>query len=469
MNAPSVTDATANLRIFDAVEEGFASIERVLTGVDEENMLFVFAGLCREEPVRWIERGYIAKPDAVDRLLAIGLTRGLDREAAETAIGDAFLSRVGVEEDVVVPFEAADRQSPDRSPRAALVLRRAADIVAMQVFWLWGGRVAIGKLTIVAGEPGLGKSQLMCAIAAVVTTGDQWPGGEGTAPIGSVIILSAEDDAADTIKPRLEAARADVEKIFIVSAVHQVDGKGRRGFNIQVDLELLEEAIKRIGDVRLVVIDPVSSYLGKVDSHRNAELRAVLEPLGEMAARLGVAIVAITHLNKAGGSSANSRFIGSIAFVAAARAAFIVARDPDDAERRLFLPTKNNLGPEGSGLGFRIGTVETPGGILAPMVMWDGVPVATTASEVLAGGEQASGKSARDEAEEFLRSILALGPMAVKEIMAEAEGAGLAWRTVRRAKDRLDIQKHKSGTGGWSWSRGKVATETPEDGQGGQH
>ncbi len=112
--------------------------------------------------------------------------------------------------------------------------------------------------------------------------------------------------------------------------------------------------------MRLVVIDPVSSYLGKVNSHRNAELRAVLEPIGEMAARLGVAVLAVTHLNKGGTGGANNRFIGSIAFVAAARAAFIVCRDPDDAERRLFLPTKNNLGPEGAGLGFRVGTVVTP-------------------------------------------------------------------------------------------------------------
>jgi RecA-family ATPase len=140
-----------------------------------------------------------------------------------------------------------------------------------------------------------------------VTTGGYWPGNETTAPLGSVIILSAADDAADAIVPRLEAAGADVSKVHIVSAVRDENGKGRRSFNLQRDLQLLEQKIERIGDVCLVVIDPVSSYLGKVDSHRNAELRAVLEPVGEMASRLGVAVLSVTHLSKGGGASANSR------------------------------------------------------------------------------------------------------------------------------------------------------------------
>jgi RecA-family ATPase len=195
----------------------------------------------------------------------------------------------------------------------ALVVRCAADIAPQKIEWLWPGRIASGKVTIVAGEPGLGKSHLTCWVASRVTTSGSWPCQEGTAIHGSVIILSAEDDAADTIRPRLDASEADAKCVHVVSALRAEDGKGRRAFNLQADLALLENETERIGDVRLVVIDPVTSDLGKVDSHKNAELRAVLEPLAEMAARLRVAILAVTHLNKGGSGSANNRFIGSIA------------------------------------------------------------------------------------------------------------------------------------------------------------
>jgi putative DNA primase/helicase len=171
-----------------------------------------------------------------------------------------------------------------------------------------------------------------------------------------------------------------------------------------------------------------------------------------MAARLGVAVLAVTHLSKGGNGSPNNRFIGSIAFVAAARAAFIVARDPEDKDRRLFMPTKNNVGPDAAGLTFRIGLNETAPGILAPMVLWEGA-TNVTAEEVLnAKLKKDSSAPRRNDAEDFLKTVLADGPLPVRRIESEAKDAGLAKATVRRAKDALGVVATKAALdGGWVW------------------
>jgi hypothetical protein len=222
----------------------------------------------------------------------------------------------------------------------------------------------------------------------------------------------------------------------------------------------LENEVRRIGDVRLIIIDPVSSYMGKTDSHKNAEVRGVLEPVGEFAERMRVAVLSVTHFSKAGvgtTTKALHRFIGSIAFIGAPRIAQVVIEDAE-SDRRLLLHAKNNLAPPPEGLAYRITEkiVGEPGlSILAPYVVWETEHVNVTANEAMAADNGHKDNSASVEAEDFLRDLLADGVMAQKKVKAEAEGAGLSWRTVRRAKNRLGIKPYKERGkehGSWMWS-----------------
>jgi predicted ATP-dependent serine protease len=284
----------------------------------------------------------------------------------------------------------------------SLETRCASEIELERVKWLWPGRLARGKHTSIGGDPGGGKSNLGMYIAATVSTAGEWPCGEGRSPRGSVLILNAEDGAGDTIVPRLHAANADCGRVHIVSAVRT--DESIRGFNLQADIALLEQKIAELGDVALIIIDPVSSYLGRTDSHRNAEVRAVLEPLSAMAERTRVAVLSITHFSKAGastGSKALHRFIGSIAFVGAPRIAFAVIEDADDKDRRLLLHAKNNLAAQPQGLAFRVQPVLVGGDqtIMASCVNWETEPVTITANEALAA--EAGGKCAKPKCRGF--------------------------------------------------------------------
>ncbi len=329
------------------------------------------------------------------------------------------------------------------------VLRRVSDIPAQELQWLWPGRIPLGKLTLFAGDPGLGKSFVALDIAARVTRGEKWPDDEQcNGGPGSVIVLSAEDDPADTIRPRLEAAGADVTKVHILQAVRRIKPNGEsrlEHFSLETDLVSLQDAVSSLGDVRLVVIDPISAYLGNSDSHVNAKVRSLLSPLAELASGLRVAVLAVTHLNK-NTSSALYRATGSIAFVAAARAVWLFAKNPDDPGQRLMLPGKMNLAPDQTGLSYTL--KEERARVVA--VVW-GEAVRLSADAVLQP-EAVEEKSERLEAMDWLRERLAEGPVSQREIKGDAKAAGIAWRTVRRAKDSLGIMSEKEGfKGGWRW------------------
>lgn len=340
------------------------------------------------------------------------------------------------------------------------VSRCLADLTPERVRWLWPGRIAKGKVTMLAGHPGLGKSQVTASLAAIVTTGGQWPVDRHRAERGAVVILSAEDDAADTILPRMLAAGADTRRIHVLDAVRGIAANGEtceRTFDLTRDIGALAALLDSIEGAALVVIDPVTAYMGGVDSHRNAEVRGMLAPLSDMAARYGVAVLGVSHLNKSGGGDALMRVTGSLAFVAAARAAWLVAKDPGDAARRLFLPMKNNIGPDATGLAFRIESATVADGIETSLVVWDGEPVTMAANEALdAEGRRDEDSDApqRGEAEEWLRGALDAGPVASEDLKRMARDDGMSWRTVERAKKSLRVVAGRDGFGrggSWEW------------------
>jgi hypothetical protein len=291
--------------------------------------------------------------------------------------------------------------------------------------------------------------------------------------VGNVVFLNAEDDPADTLRPRLEAAGADLDRVHFVDGVivgYSGDGDSRnKAFSLEADLQALGKTLEGLGSVALVVIDPVTAYLGKTDSHKNAEVRALLAPLSELAAKHNTAIVAVSHLNKGGGTQALMRVSGSLAFVAAARAAYLVAVDQEDKSRRLFLPMKNNIGPDDTGLAFCIESaiVQSPAGPLSTSrVVWESEPVSVTADEIMQSEIGPQDTSALAEAKEWLESALAEGPVSAKKVTGMAKADGISPSTLRRASDALSVRKQKESMArGWVWSLPPKMLKPIEDAQ----
>jgi putative DNA primase/helicase len=325
---------------------------------------------------------------------------------------------------------------------------RASDVKQQPITWIWDKRLAQGKMTILTGDPGLGKSQIAIDIVARITRGSNWCDG-GIAPLGNCIILSAEDAADDTLCPRLEVAGANQDRVEIIESV--VTQNGDRSFSLAHDLGALADTVKRIGNVSLIVIDPVTAYLGdKIDSHQTTAVRAVLEPLSRFAEQQRIAILAITHPPKATQSKAMHAFTGSLAFVAAARIALVALEEPD-TERKLLLGVKNNLQRMPDGLGYHRVESTTSAGIVACHVLWDDHPVDITADEALHASPDNEGKLKK--AELFLKTYLKGGPAPQQEILAQGKALGLSSRTLQRAKRNLDISSDKTDyESGWTWT-----------------
>ena len=356
--------------------------------------------------------------------------------------------------------QLSDSELRAAKARAAREVRRAAGLfVLMEPFakieakairWLWPNRIPAGKLTILAGDPGVGKSLLTLDLAARVSRGYVMPDGEQP-EAGDVILLSAEDDAADTIRPRLEIAGAALDRIRFLRSVcrHGNDGGAKSQEFKLADVEALADAVDTIEEegrtVRLVVIDPISAFLGDIDGNSNGDVRGVLRPVADLAARRGVAIVGVSHLRKGLSPVAIYRVTGSLAFTAAARAVYAIVRDPAEKARRLLLPVKCNLSPDSSGLAYRVESVEG-----VPYLHWEEGRVEQAADALLGepGGEH---HSELEEAADFLRDVLADGPIPAVELQRLAREAGISMRTINRAKRIAGASSRRQGKI-WVWA-----------------
>ena len=337
-----------------------------------------------------------------------------------------------------------------------VVLLNGADLTPQPVSWLWRDWLALGKLHILAGAPGQGKTTIAIAMAATVTSGGRWPDGS-RCERGHVLIWSGEDDPADTLLPRLLAAGADKTRVHFVSGT-RTDGE-LQPFDPASDMAQLAEQASRIGNVRLIVVDPVVSAVTG-DSHKNTEVRRALQPLVDLASTMSAALVGISHFSKGGqGQDPASRVVGSIAFTAVARVVLVAAKvkGEDGQDRRILARGKSNIGPDDGGFEYSIAQVEALPGIQASRIEW-GAAVEGSARELLTDPtDETEEGNAQDSAAEFLQEVLKGDLVPVKSIEAEAKEAGIAWRTIRRASDALAVVKKRGAENRWYWSLPKLS------------
>ena len=350
-------------------------------------------------------------------------------------------------EDFKNLIESAEPYGAPKSEAPGILL---SDVTPEAVDWLWDGYIPHGKIIVSDGDPGLGKSTAALDIAARVSTGRPMPDGSAGIEAAGVVILSAEDGLADTIRPRLDAAGADCSKIVAVTAVPDQAGEDRPPV-IPDDLDVIARAIERV-NAKLLIIDPLVAYLsGGIQSNRDQDVRRALHQVANLAEATGVAVLVVRHLNKSGGGNSMYRGGGSIGIIGAARAGFLIASDPDDENRRVMAPIKSNLCKAPSSLAFHL---EDCGGVAR--VVWDGASSHSANALLFAAADQEEGDALR-EAKEILRDILSKGPVAANEAKKQARDAGVSEATLRRAKEALGVGSHKDGMGGgWLW-------ELPED------
>jgi hypothetical protein len=345
--------------------------------------------------------------------------------------------------------QASQNGEAKPKPAPEPVLQRLSGVRSEPVSWLWRGWLPAGTLSMLDGDPGLGKSTLTLDLAARVSRGWRMPPEGGRDPgldPAHVLLLGAEDSLKHTVRPRLDAAGADPDLVTSLDGF-RVNEKEVRDPVLPWDLRLLAGWIRE-HHVALVIVDPLMAFLGgEYDAHKDQDIRRCMRPLRDLAEELGISILLLRHLNKLSGGPALYRGGGSIGMIGAARASLVVGRDPQEPKRHVLAMNKINLGPMPTSLSYFI----EPEGDVARIV-WEG-PTALTKDDILwhaTVAAQKQGVSKQDDAECFLTLQLANGPVAVKVLQDTTKAAGFSWRTVQNARAKLSIRAYKDGAS-WFW------------------
>jgi putative DNA primase/helicase len=334
-------------------------------------------------------------------------------------------------------------------PEALPMLLRVADVLGEQIDWLWRGWLPKRMLTILGGDGGDGKSTVMAALIAALTTGGTLPDGS-RAPRTNVLMLSAEDDVAYAIRPRLDIHGADVARVFVLKGTAVGDGEAR-WLDLRRDARIMRSVIEH-HDIGLVVIDPLSSYLPKADRNSEGDIRDALQPLLSMIEATGVAVVGIMHVGKSTeGRRAAQRLLGSTAFTALARSVLMLAdmpaaRQPPDVlpngKQKVLQVVKSNYAIPPAPLLFR-----RP---LNAAIQWVGESGIGIEACLSAG----MGKDApeRGDAEAFVATMLTGGSQRATDVLEAAKESGFSNRAIRHARKVLDVHVYKLGQrGAWYW------------------
>lgn len=310
-----------------------------------------------------------------------------------------------------------------------LELIRMSDIQPEEVQWLWYPYIPLGKLTVIQGDPGEGKTTFVLAMIAALTKGEALPEREPLDPV-NILYQTAEDGLADTIRPRLDALGADCSRVLVID-------ESKR--ELSLSDERIRQAMEETG-AKLLVLDPLQAYLGaEVDMHRANEVRPILKRLGSVAEQMGCAVVLIRHLNKMQGQKSGHRGMGSVDFQAAARSVLLVGRTKEDPQLRIVVPDKSSLAPEGESIAFALDPEQG--------FQWKGY-CAYNAEELL-GGSTKQVQTKTMQAEETLRNLLDK-PAPAEEILRRITAAGISERTLMTAKKNLGVLSEKRG-GQWFW------------------
>lgn len=354
----------------------------------------------------------------------------------------------GLADKVIASFEQPG-QDKAKKPVWKPQVVRLSDVEPEIVQWLWEPYIAKRKVTLMEGDPGMGKTTLALTLAAAVTRGWPLPGDELTEaparPPGNVIFLGAEDGVADTVRPRADAAGADPSRVFVITGKEkEEDGETKEASISLGDIETLRVAVEEIRP-DLVIIDPLQGFLGAgVDMHRANEVRPILSAFAALAEEYGFAAVAIRHLRKSGADRAVHRGMGSIDFAAFARSIILVAEDPENERLRVMAHVKSSLAPAGASLAFELGHEG---------LLWAGESTFTP-DQLLAPRKNDDERSLQDAAITWLREELFHGAVLTRKLKQDCEDAGFSWATVRRAQSALGVIAERSGTqpsAPWQW------------------